>query len=49
MKGKLESTCNDQKSIQTMATASASTVPKHGPIDVGIDGSLAGAVGVVTA
>ena len=49
MKGKLESTRNDQKNIQTMATASASTVPEHGPIDVGIDGSIARAVRMVTA
>ena len=49
MKGKLESICNDQKSIQTMASAIASTVPENGPIDVGIDGSIARAVGMVTA
>jgi hypothetical protein len=48
-KEKLESICNDQKSIQTLASAIASTVPENGSIDVRINGSLARALGVVAA
>lgn len=34
MKEKLESVCNDQKDIQTMAPAIASAMPDNGSIDV---------------
>ena len=40
-----ESLFNDQKGIQTMAAAIASTVPAHGSVNVGIDGSPASASG----
>jgi len=49
LKGKVESVCNDQKNIPTMASAISSTVSEDGSTDVRVDGSLVGALGVVAA
>jgi hypothetical protein len=49
MKGKLESICNDHTSNQTRASAIAPTVSENGSIDVPINGTLDGSLGVVAA